>query len=203
MKKLIIIGAGGHGKVVADIAQKSGYNEIEFLDSVQTGDCMGFPIVDKCDNVEKYIDKADFFVAIGNTVAREKYISLLLSMGANLITLIHPSSVIDKSVTIGRGTVVMAGVVVNSSTKIGQGVIINTSSSIDHDCEVADYCHVSVGVHVAGTVNIGKRTWLGIGAIISNNLSICDDCMIGAGSLVLKNVTESGTYYGSPVRKIR
>ena len=203
MKTLVIIGAGGHGKVVADIARLNGYKHIVFLDDTQTGSCLEYPIVGKSDEIDKFVSTAEFFVAIGNATIREKFIVKLQNLGANIVTLIHPSSVISKSVDIGMGTVVMAGAVINPCVKIGQGVIINTSSSIDHDCLIADYCHISVGVRIAGTVSVGKATWAGIGASISNNVSICENCMIGAGSLVLKDITESGTYFGTPAIRFR
>ena len=81
--------------------------------------------------------------------------------------------------------------------------IINTCASVDHDCDVADFVHVSVGAHVAGTCTIGERTWIGAGATVSNNITICPDCMIGAGGVVIRNICEKGTYVGSPVRKIK
>lgn len=87
--------------------------------------------------------------------------------------------------------------------QIGRSCIINTASSIDHECVLEDYVHVSPGVHVAGTVTIGKSTWIGIGATVINNLSICANCMIGAGSTVIKDIKEEGTYVGSPIRKVR
>ena len=95
----------------------------------------------------------------------------------------------------------MAGAVVNPYTKIGQGCIINTCASVDHDCRIGDYVHVSVGSHLAGTVFIGNGTWIGAGAIVSNNVSICENCMVGAGAVVLKDITEPDTYIGIPARK--
>jgi sugar O-acyltransferase (sialic acid O-acetyltransferase NeuD family) len=95
----------------------------------------------------------------------------------------------------------MAGAVVNPYTEIGQGCIINTCASVDHDCRIGDYVHVSVGAHVAGTVIIGDNSWVGAGATISNNIEIVEDCMIGAGAVVVKNIEESATYIGIPARK--
>jgi acetyltransferase-like isoleucine patch superfamily enzyme len=96
----------------------------------------------------------------------------------------------------------MAGVVINSSTKIGKGCIINTSSSLEHDNVIEDYVHISPGVRLAGTVRIGKGSWLGIGSVVSNNVNICSGCKVGAGAVVVKDITEPGTYVGVPVRKI-
>lgn len=202
MKDLIIIGAGGHGRVIADIAQKLGtYETISFLDDGDAKETMGLPIVGKASDVEKYVDTADIFVAIGNNKVRGEFIERLLAMGANVPTLIHPSAIIGACVEIGVGTAIMAGAVINPCSKLGKGVIINTCSSIDHDCIVGDYTHISVGVHLAGTIKVGKHSWIGIGAAIKNNTNICENCMVGAGAVVVKDILESGTYIGVPAKK--
>ena len=198
MKKLIILGASGHGKVIADIAVKNGYEKIVFLDdNEKVTECAGFPVVGK--TTEAMCMDGDKFVAIGNANIREK-IQINL---ANVVSLIHPDAVISRRVKIGKGTVVMAGAVINSDTIIGDGCIINTGSSVDHDCKVGNFSHISVGAHLAGTIEIGDRTWVGIGAVISNNIQICSDCMIGAGAVVVKDCNESGTYVGNPARMIK
>lgn len=202
MKDLIIIGAGGHGRVIADIAQKLGtYETISFLDDGDAKETMGLPIVGKTSDVEKYIDTADIFVAIGNSKVRGDFIKRLLAMGANVPTLIHPSAIIGACVEIGKGSAIMAGAVINPCSKLGNGIILNTCSSIDHDCIIGDYCHIAVGVHVAGTVSLADTVFLGAGATIKNNVSICADCIIGAGAVVVKDVIECGTYIGVPAKK--
>lgn len=202
MKQLIIIGASGHGKVVADIAKKSGYEDIAFLDdNEQLKDCGGYSVIGKSCLAAEY-SESDFIVAIGNARIREKMQKDLSNMGINIATLIHPYAVIAEDVSIGKGTVVMAGVVINPGVVIGDGCIINTCSSIDHDCIIGDFVHISVGSHVAGTVHIGVKTWLGVGAIVSNNVNICHDCMIGAGTVVIKDICASGTYVGIPAQRL-
>ncbi len=199
MKQLIIIGAGGHGKVVADIAKKNGYNNIAFLDDRESmTECNGYKVIGSTDQYDKY--DCDFFVAIGNATTREKIILKLLNGNKSVSTLIHPDAVIGENVKIGVGTVIMAGAVINPATIIGDGCIINTCASVDHDNNIGDYVHVSVGAHTAGTVTIDNYSWVGIGAVISNNISICSNCMIGAGAVVVNNLTESGTYIGVPAK---
>ncbi|TAH67247.1 MAG: acetyltransferase [Anaerolineaceae bacterium] len=202
--KLLIIGASGHGKVVADIAIKMNkWQSIAFLDDDETlKQSMGLEVIGKTSDVLKYIDEADFFVAIGNNTTRMRIQEELESNGLELVILIHPSSVIGTEVNIGSGSVVMAGVVINSSTVIGKGCIINTSSSVDHDNVIEDYVHISPGANLAGTVTVGRGSWLGIGSTISNNIKICNDCIIGAGAVVVKDITEPGTYVGVPVRRL-
>lgn len=202
-KRLIIIGAGGHGKVIADIALKNNqYNEICFLDDIKVSEkCMGFNVIGKVNDVYDYINDYDIFVAIGDSNIREKLIRDLKQQGAAIPTLIHPNAVIAKNVSIGLGTVVMAGAIINPDTTIGEGCIINTSSSIDHDCVIKDYVHISVGVHLAGNILVNEHTWVGIGACIKNNTSISERVIIGAGAVVVNNIEEKGTYIGVPARK--
>lgn len=202
--KLIIIGASGHGKVVADIAIKMNkWQSIAFLDddeSIKVS--MGLEVIGKTADAFTYKDEADFFVAIGNNATREKIQEKFIYEGVSVVKLIHPKSVIGIDVEIEIGTAVMSGVVINSSSRIGKGCIINTSSSLDHDNVIENYVHISPGVRTAGSVIIGKGTWLGIGSVVSNNVNICSDCKVGAGAVVIKDITEPGTYVGVPVRRV-
>lgn len=202
--KLLIIGASGHGKVVADIALKmKKWNEIAFLDdNDDIKETLGIEVIGKSDDASKYVDDYEIFVGIGNNESRERIQSDLEKKGATIPILIHPSAIIGKEVKLGRGTVVMAGVVVNSSTTIGKGCIINTGATVDHDNLIEDYVHISPGVNVAGTVTIGKSTWLGIGSTVNNNVSITGMCIIASGAVVINNIYESGVYVGVPARRI-
>ena len=203
-EKLIIIGASGHGKVVADIAIKMNkWRSIAFLDDDKLiKSSMGLEVIGKTDDVIKYKEEADFFVAIGDNTIREKVQEQLIDEEISVVNLIHPSALIGTYVVIGKGTVVMAGVVINSSTRIGKGCIINTNSSVDHDNIIEDYVHISPGANIAGTVKIGKGSWIGIGSVVSNNLNICNSCKVGAGAVVVKSIVEPGTYVGVPARRI-
>lgn len=198
MNKLIIIGASGHGKVVADIARLNGYSDIVFLDDDESiKECAGYPVV----GTSNEAPAGEVFVAVGNAKTRKKLMERFEDRTHPI--LIHPSAVLAADVEIGDGTVVMAGAVINPGARIGKGCIVNTSSSIDHDCEVGDYSHISVGAHLAGTVIIGKETWIGAGATVSNNVCICGGCMIGAGAVVIKDIDEPGTYVGVPAKQIK
>ncbi len=204
--KLIIIGASGHGKVVADIAIKTNkWKSIAFLDedeSIKTS--LGLEVVGKSDDAYNYNykDEVDFFVAIGNNTIREEIQEKLISKGFSVVKIVHPSAIIGTDVEIGIGTVIMAGVVINSSSKIGNGCIINTSCSLDHDNIIGDYVHISPGSNLAGAVTVGKGCWLGVGSVVSNNINICSGCKVGAGAVVVKDITELGTYVGVPIRRI-
>lgn len=197
MNRLIIVGASGHGKVIADIAVRNGYSDVVFLDdNPALQECAGFPVVGKTMEITRL--DGDKIVAIGNPALRER-----IQESVRMVTLVHPNATVSRRVTMGEGTVVMAGAVINSDAVIGKGCIINTGASVDHDCRLSDYVHISVGAHVAGTCRIGERTWIGAGATVSNNISICGDCTIGAGAVVIRDIEEIGTYVGCPAKKIK
>ena len=201
---LIIIGASGHGKVVADIAMKMNkWKNIAFLDdNLSLKNIMGIPVIGSSANVVEHKKHSDFFVAIGNNSTRERIQEGLLAQGTSIVSLVHPSAIIGTDVNVGIGTAIMAGVVINSSSVVGKGCIINSNSGLDHDNHIGDYVHISPRTHLAGTVKVGKGSWLGIGSVVSNNINICSGCKIGAGAVVVKDITESGTYVGVPVRKV-
>lgn len=202
-KEVIIIGASGHGKVVADIVRACGDTVLGFLDDApdRPGALCGFPVLGPTADYGNYPD-AWFIIAIGSAAARSKIAARLGDV--RWYTAIHPSAVISPLGTgIGGGTVVMANAVVNPCAKIGRHCIINTAAVVEHDDLLGDCCHLSVGAKLAGTVTVGARTWVGIGAVVSNNLTICPDCMIGAGAVVVTNINEPGTYAGVPARKLK
>ncbi|MFB5282760.1 acetyltransferase [Peribacillus sp. Hz7] len=202
--KLLIIGASGHGKVVADIALKMNkWKSIAFLDDDESiKSSMGIKVVGKSSDAFKDRDDCDIFVGVGNNATREKIQAELEAKGASIPTLIHPTAVIGQQVELAYGTVVMAGVVINCCTRIGKGCIINTGSTIDHDNFIEDYVHISPGVHLAGTVKVGQGSWLGVGSVVSNNVNITSSCKVGAGAVVVKEITEPGTYVGVPARRV-
>lgn len=200
MDKLAIIGASGHGRVAADIARRTGYKTIVFLDDDESAkQCGDYPVVGKSTDAAKL--HCDVFVGIGNLEIRRRIQKTAEEAGAAIVTLIHPDAVIAEDVRIGKGTVIMAGTVINSGSVIGEGCIINTCASVDHDCILKDYVHIAVGAHLCGTVEVGEDTWVGAGALISNNKCVCAGCMIGAGAVVVKDIGEPGTYIGVPAKK--
>lgn len=202
IKKVVIIGTGGHAKVIADIVIKKGDKIIGFLDKYQPeGEFIGYPRLGKDIDYEKYLD-CYFIIAIGNANIRERLATSMVN--AKWYTAIHPSAIISEiDTSIGEGSVIMANTTINSGAHIGKHCIINSNSVVEHDNIIEDYVHISVGAKVAGTVHIGKRTWVGIGATISNNINICNDCILGAGTVVIKDIVESGTFIGVPSKKIK
>lgn len=200
-ERVIIIGASGHGKVVADIVVAAGDMAVGFLDD-DTGKtmCGSFPVLGNISVAEKYKDCA-FVVAIGSNAIRKKIAERVT--GLRWYTAIHPSAVISSSAVIGEGTVVMPNAVVNAEASVGRHCIINTCAVIEHENRIGDYVHISPCAALAGNVTVGEGTHIGIGACIKNNIFICPDCTIGAGSVMVKDVLETGVYAGVPGRRIK
>ncbi|MGF3141085.1 acetyltransferase [Facklamia sp. P13064] len=199
-KTLVIIGAGGHAKVCYEIALlMNKWDTIIILDDNLENNF--FEISGKVNDYKKYLNSADFFVAIGSNETRSKIYEDILEQSGSLATLIHPNAILSEYLKIGEGTVIMPGVIINADSEIGKGVILNTSCTIDHDNNIGDYVHISPGAHLAGNVTVEGKTWVGIGSNIINNIKISKNCIIGAGSLVLTNIQVSDIYIGSPVKK--
>ncbi len=201
MHNLIIIGGGGHAKVIADIASLNGYKILGFLDdSPNITKLLDFDKLGKIEDAPLYADKAQFIIAIGNNAVRKE---IAEKYNLNFATLVHPSAIIGSQVEIGKGTVVMPAVVINSSSKIGEHCIINSASVIEHDNIIGDFTHISPNATLCGTVKIGDGCHIGAGATIINNLTVCNNCIIGAGAVVTKNIEKSGTYVGVPAKSIK
>lgn len=203
-KKLLIIGASGHGKVVADIALKMNkWKSISFIDDNKSiKSSLGLDVIGSSVEINDFISEYDVFVGVGSNTVRKNITEKLEKLGASIPILIHPSAIIGNEVTIDNGTAIMAGAVINSSTSIGKGCIINTGATIDHDNVIEDYVHISPGVHLAGSVKVGEGSWLGTGSVVSNHINVSDGSIIGAGGVVVRNINEPGTYVGVPVRKL-
>jgi len=201
MNRLIIIGAGGHGKVIADIALKNGYKNICFVDDNMMGAVMGFPIIGTSNEVNALNDgRTGFIIGIGNNAIRNR---MAERYDVHWVTLIHPSAQIAIGVSIGKGTVVMANAVVNACATVGAHCIINTGATVEHDNVIEDFVHISPGVKLSGTVVVGKNTWIGTGASVINNVEICENVVVGVGSVVVKDIQTQGTYIGVPARRIK
>lgn len=197
-ENVIIIGAGGHAKVIADIIIKSGDTLLGFLDDKKVGqNLLGFPVLDSIHNIMQFEDKAVFIVGIGDNYIRKKLVS---NYRLHWYTAIHPSAQIGLAVEIGRGTAVMANAVINSCGKIGEHCIINTGSIIEHDDIIENYVHISPNATVCGTATIGSLTSIGAGATVKNNIKISNDCIIGAGAVVVKDMPAGCIAVGIPAK---
>ena len=202
-KEVIIIGASGHGKVIAGIIQLNGNIVKGFLDDnekIQGKSIVGFPVLGKTEDYVKYPD-CEFVIAIGDANIRKKIAD---SLDVKWHTAVHPKATVSKlDTSIGEGTVIMANAVVNPSPRIGRHCIINTGAVVEHDNVLGDFVHISPNATLAGAVTVGKMTHIGVGAAVKQVISITSDCIIGAGTVVIKDITQSGTYVGVPARKIK
>ncbi len=201
-EQVIVIGGGGHAKVVIDCIQSAGDVVVGILDdALPVGTkVQNIPVLGKVSEFGAYTDYK-FITAIGNNLTRAR-LSVLFDGKADWYTAIHPSAVISRYARVGEGSVVLANAVVNASARVGAHCIINTSAVVEHDNFIDDFVHISPLASLGGTVKIGKLTHVGIGAVIKNNIEICSDCIIGAGAVVVKNITEKGTYVGVPARSL-
>lgn len=195
MNRLIIIGAGGHGRVIAENAERNGYTDICFVDDNAKGECLGFPIIGTSSDIESLNDgKTDFIIGIGCNAVRK---SIAEKYDVNWVTIIHPSAHISKYAKIGKGTIIMAGAVINTCASVGNHCIINTTAVVEHDNTVCDFVHISPGAKLSGTVYVGNNTWVGTGSSVKHDISICDDVVVGAGSVVVNDIKKKGTHYGT------
>ena len=198
MKDLIIIGAGGHGKVCADIAQRMNkFKSIKFFDENKTGKVMDIEIVQSKNIGDLINQNTEIFVAIGDNHVRSEKIEFILKLGATLATLIDPSAIISRTTIINEGTVIMPNVVVNTGVHVGKGVILNSSSVVEHDCQIHDYVHIAPGTVLTGTVNVGQNSFIGANSTVLPNLTIHSNVIIGANTIVIENINQAGTYIRS------
>jgi acetyltransferase EpsM len=208
MQKYVIYGASGHGKVVADILEKSNASVIGFLDddSEKWGqDFFGYKVFRYSEfmTTDYSPDECKIIIAIGDNLTRKNLTERLAEEGFKFGKAIHPSAVIGKNVSIGQGTVLMANSVINAETQIGSHCIINTSVSVDHDGLIGDFVHLSPGCHLGGGVKVGELSWIGLGASVIHNIEIGRNSIIGAGTVVIRSVPCDKVVVGNPSRFIK
>lgn len=207
MKKIVLIGAGGHCKVIIDIIKsKDEYEIIGIIDNNSIGSVFDIPIIGDDSILDSiYMGGVDYaFIAIGaisNINIRNKIYTKLKYIGYKLPILIHKSAIISRFSSIGEGTCVMAGAIVNPGVDIGENCIINTGSVIEHDCKIGDNTHISPNVSIAGGVNIGFNTHIGIGSCVIQNIEIGSNVTVGAGAVVINNINNNVLVVGVPARE--
>lgn len=203
MKRLAILGASGHGKVVADSAECAGWKEIVFYDDAwpkcETNGV--WQVIGDTKALLNSLSRYDgIVIAIGQNSIRAKKQTELLAHGAKLVNIIHPSAQVSQYAELGIGTVVMAGAVINVDSKLGASCIVNTGAMIDHDCTLGDGVHISPGAHLAGGVTVGDFSWIGLGANIRQLVKVGGEVVVGVGAVVVKDIIESCTVAGVPAK---
>ena len=208
MSTLAILGASGHGKVVADIALAMGHFTcvVFFDDAWPDKKANGkYEIIGNSDELKAFAkrEKASVFVALGNNNIRFLKLKQLVEHGLQIATLVHPSASVSTSAMIGDGSVIMPGAVINADATIGDAAIVNTLSAIEHDCKLGNAVHISPGAALAGGVQVGDFSWIGIGASVVQQIAIGSNVVIGAGAAVVCDVPDNVTAVGVPARVIK
>lgn len=207
MDGLLIIGAGGHGKVVASIAHRLGrWGRIAFLDDKfgELTQVEDWPVLGTVQDAGRFLGEfSDAFAAFGDNALRLGVLRNLLELGFRAPVLIHPDASVSRHTVIGAGTVLCAQSAVIVDARIGVGAIVNTAASVGHDCTIGDGVHVAPGVRLAGGVVVGESSWVGLGAVVKEQVVIGKNVMVGAGSVVLRNLPDGVTAVGVPARVIQ
>lgn len=205
MKRLALLGASGHGKVVADAALAAGWQSVVFFDDAWPGLTVNghWPVVGGTAALLARLSEFDgALVTIGRCATRWQKHQALRAAGARLVSLVHPHACVSSLATLGVGSVVMAGAVVNVDAVVGEACIINTGATVDHDCVLGHAVHVSPGAHLSGDVRVGACSWVGVGAAVRQGIRIGADVMVGAGAVVVKPVPDGQTVVGNPARPV-
>jgi UDP-N-acetylbacillosamine N-acetyltransferase len=209
-RPLVVYGAGGHARVVADLVRLGGaYTVVGFLDDVNRDrhgrPFEGAPILGGLDRLEGLHAQGvrAGVVAVGDCAHRLRLADLLSLAGFELPTFVHPGAIVARTAVVGPGSVLAAGAIVNPGAHVGAQVIVNTAASVDHDCVVADGVHIACGARLAGAVHIGSGTWIGLGALVKEHVRIGAGTIVGAGAVVLEDLPDGVVAYGCPAKVIR
>ncbi len=208
--KIVVVGGGGHAKVLISVLRKLGtFDLVGYTDMQDRGILLGVPFLGT-DDVLRDLKKAHGSLAgvigLGSVRVsdkRKQLWNMLIQGGLDLPAIVSPHAVVNEDVSIGGGTVVLDGAVINSGSRIGRNCVINTNSTVEHDCEIADHAHVASGATLGGGVKVGENSMVGAGATVIQGVSICPGCMVGAGAVVIKDIWEPGIYVGNPARELR
>ena len=201
---LLVLGCGGHGRVVADAAAECGYTRFAFLDDAPAASgesVLSGPVIGPMAMLEQLVrDWSAAIVAVGNCGVRLGLFERLRRAGFQTPSIVHPSAVISRNAEIGNGVFVAAAAVVNVGAKIGEATIVNTGARIDHDCDIGSGCHIAPGATLSGGVTVGARTWLGTGCAVRQGVTIGADVLVGIGAAVVSDLDAGKTYVGVPAR---
>jgi sugar O-acyltransferase (sialic acid O-acetyltransferase NeuD family) len=201
-KGVVVYGAGGHGKVVAEILTVSGYTVMGFVDDApaRVGSSIGdLPVFAAAEWLGWHPD-AEVAMGIGDNPARQRAALRVKQNRGSLITVVHPRAIFSRTAKIGDGAVIMPGVVLNADCEIGDGAIVNTGAIVEHDVKVGHYAHLSPNCTLGGGALIGDCTHIGIGASVLPQKRVGANCVIGAGAVVIDDIPDNSVAYGIPAK---
>jgi sugar O-acyltransferase (sialic acid O-acetyltransferase NeuD family) len=200
MKKLVIIGAGGHSKVIIDLIHLlNEYTIVGIYDDMKEGYFCNYKILGKIIDITKNITINNVVIAIGDCSIRKQLYNKYNKY--NYPYLIHPNTIISSSIKkIGDGTIIMAGTIIQTEVDIGKLCILNTNSNIDHECKIGDFNNICPSVTICGQVNIGNINFIGASCVIIQNINIGNNCIVGAGSVIIRDINDNLKIIGNPGR---
>lgn len=208
IQRVLVYGAGGHAKVVADVLRRNGFLIVGFIDDVSPqrhgqlfcgSTVLGEP---DCASAEFAAGTNLAFIAFGENNARLNKAREAMRIGFQFPAAVHPSAFVSNDAVLGDGTVVCPHASVGPATNVGRHVIVNTGASIDHDCSVADGVHVGPGAVIAGYATLGEASFVGAGAVVIDRIKVGRGCTIGAGAVVIRDVLDGQTVVGVPAKPI-
>ncbi len=208
MPNIVVIGGGGHAKVIVSLLKKrDDYRIVGYTDWEDRGAVLGVPWIGSDTMLSELIRQDPSCSAaigvgtVGRGSPRKALLEQLRVHGFGLPAIVSPTAVLNESVEIGIATVAFDGTVINSGTAIGECAILNTHSTVDHDCVIGNYVHIAPGVTLSGQVKLGDDVFVGAGATVIHGVAICPHCVIGAGAVVIEDCVIPGTYVGVPARE--
>jgi len=205
LRRIYVYGAGGHGKVVADLLLAAGLPVIGFVDDCPSR--LGSTVLDflvagngEWLRAKESREAVAVALGIGDNRARQDVAERCRSWGFEIATAIHPRATVSSSAVTGAGTVVMAGAVINADARLGLGVIVNTGAVVEHDCLLGDYAHLSPNAALGGAARLGPLSHVGLGAVVLPGVAVGSETIIGAGAVVVRNIPERVVATGVPAR---